>query len=142
MTAAAAPAGATAPGWTLLPHTADLRLALRARTLTELYAVAAAAFRQLLVGSSPVQAIEERQLDLPAAEPERFFRFVRELLYLYDAEGFLPAEVVAGPVPRVRGERFDPQRHVAERQVKALTRHGFDLRHDAAGYRAELLLDV
>jgi SHS2 domain-containing protein len=131
----------------MLPHTADLRLAVHAASLDALYPAAAAAVRSVLVGESPVAAAEERRLELDAAggplEPaERFFRFVRELLYLYDCEGFLPARVAAGSPVRVLGERFDPRRHTAERQVKALTRHGFDLRREGAGYTAELLFDI
>jgi SHS2 domain-containing protein len=133
----------SAAAFEVLPHTADLRVAMRATSLEALYAAAGETVRRLLVGDSPVVESEEREVVLANDEPgERFFRFVRELLFLYDSEGFLPARIVPGAPVRVLGERFDPLRHTAERQLKAVTRHGFELRREAGGYRAELLFDV
>jgi SHS2 domain-containing protein len=127
----------------ILPHTADLRVAIRAGTLDDLHVAAGAMVRCLLVGDSPVAEREERQLDDGGDEPaERLFRLVRELLFLYDCDGFVPGRVLPGSPVRVLGEPFDPRRHTPERQLKALTRHGFELCHDAAGWRAELLFDV
>ncbi len=132
-----------ASAFEVLPHTADLRVAMRAASLEALYVAAGETVRRLLVGDSPVVESEEREVVLAGDDPgERFFRFVRELLFLYDSEGFLPARVVPGAPARVLGERFDPARHAAERQLKAVTRHGYELRREAGGYRAELLFDV
>jgi len=133
-------------GHELLPHTADLRAALWAADLPGLYDQAAEQVRQILVGASPVAPREERLVACAGDDDaERFFRFVRELLYLYDTEAFLPARVVAGgsgAPPRVAGERFDAARHVSERQVKAVTRHGYRFRRSPAGYEAELVFDL
>jgi SHS2 domain-containing protein len=68
---------------------------------------------------------------------------VRELIYLFDAESLLPAAVrLEGGEAVVTGERFDPARHVPERQVKALTRHRFRFERTSAGLRAELVFDL
>lgn len=137
-----------------LPHTADLRAVIGAAGIEELYDEAVRLVRDVLVGDSPVRPSQTRDLALDAErEPECFFRFVRELLFLYDSEGFLPAEVELGthtlldgaapPGPiRVVGEHFDAERHHSERQVKALTRHEFSLEHQDDGYRAVLLFDL
>jgi SHS2 domain-containing protein len=62
--------------------------------LASLYQSAADLVREILVGSSVVASGEERCLAVEGADDgERFFRFVRGLLYLYDCEGFLPARV-------------------------------------------------
>jgi len=128
---------------TLLAHTADLRAELAAVDERALYAEAVALVRELLVGGSPV---EEREVVRIAPEgddaAERFFRFVRELVYLADAQSFLPASVRVDGGIVVRGERFDASRHVAERQIKALTRHHFTYRRGAQGVRAELVFDL
>jgi SHS2 domain-containing protein len=149
---------------TFLPHTADLRAGVSGADLASLYQSAAELVREILVGGSAVAAAEQRQLAVAGAgEAERFFRFVRELLFLYDCEGFLPARVAltAGHAARsgrggsagsggsrggggvtVCGERFDPARHTSERQAKALTRHGYRFERTPAGYQAELLFDL
>ena len=76
------------------------------------------------------------------ARSERFFRFVRELFYLFDVELLLPAEVAGSGPWQVGGEGFDAMRHTVEHQVKALTRHGYRYERGPAGYRAELVLDL
>lgn len=131
-------------GFEILPHTADLRAITRARDLAGLYESAAALLRAIVVGDSPVEERESHEIEIeePGSE-EGYFRFVRELLFLYDAEAFLPARVELGQRVRVWGERFAADRHHSERQVKALTRHGYRLTRDPErGYRAELLFDL
>jgi SHS2 domain-containing protein len=130
--------------YTLLPHDADVRAALSAPDLPALHASAVDLVRTLLVGGCAVAEREERQIE-PAVddEPERFFRFVRELLYLNDTEGFLPAGIrLSDGAITVRGECFDPQRHTVEHQVKALTRHGYGLSRSESGYEAQLVFDL
>lgn len=127
----------------LLAHDADLRAELVAADEEELYAEAVALVRELLVGASPVAEREERRVEIgPADEAETFFRFVRELVYLADAESFLPASVRTDGEVRVRGERFDPERHVAERQLKAVTRHAFRFRRSPGALRVQLVFDL
>lgn len=128
----------------LLPHTADLRAALAASSLDELYASSVALVREIIVGRSSVRTVQQRLIPWQVADPsERFFRFVRELLYLYDTEGFIPGTSrVEGHGVIVGGERFDPDRHESHHQIKALTRHGFAFERRADGYRAELVFDL
>jgi SHS2 domain-containing protein len=128
----------------LLAHTADLRAELSAPDFAALSAEAAALVRELCVGASAVEAREERRFALEGGDDaERFFRFVRELLYLADAERFLPAGcTLALGEARVAGERFDPTRHVAERQLKALTRHRYRFERTESGLAAELVFDL
>lgn len=129
----------------LLAHTADLRAVVEGADRESLYQSAVDLVRELVVASSPVAAREERRLELSGGddEEERFFRFVRELVYLNDSERFLPASVRLGEPLTVEGERFDSERHRAERQLKAVTRHGYRLeRPSAGGYRAELVFDL
>lgn len=130
-------------GYRLLPHTADLRVAIEAPDLPGLYQAAVDMVRAVLVGASPVAPAAERTLALAAPDDaERFFRFVRELLYLYDVEGFLPASVILSEPLRVWGEAYDPDRHLSEHQVKAVTRHGYVFRIEPDGIYAELVLDL
>ena len=94
----------------LLAHTADLRAELEAADFDALCAEAVALVREILVGESPVLPRAERFVKLEGTEEgERFFRFVRELVYLADAEGFLPASCACSDGGfRVAGEPFDP----------------------------------
>lgn len=131
-----------------LAHSADLGARLEASSLEGLYAAAVDLVRDAVVGASPVEAVEALDIPLaPTDDAERLFRFVRELVFLYDAEGFLAARVEPRPDAdgagvRLWGERFDAARHHSERQIKALTRHGYRLERGPDGYRAEVLFDL
>jgi SHS2 domain-containing protein len=127
----------------LLPHTADLAAELDAPNLDSLCGEAVSLVRELLVGESVVEARARRFVPFDGTDDaERFFRFVRELIYLADAEGFLPAGCAVSPAGvELVGERYDPNRHLAERQIKALTRHQYRFERDG-GVRAEVVFDL
>jgi SHS2 domain-containing protein len=128
----------------LLAHTADLRAELAAADFAALCGEAAALVRELLVGSSVVAPRERRVVVLAGDdEGERFFRFVRELVYLFDAHRFLPAAVrVSAGAVELAGEPLDAARHVVERQLKAVTRHQYRYERAPDGLRAELVFDL
>jgi len=124
----------------LVPHTADIAVELVAPDEAGLRAAGIDALRDLLVGSSPVQALVERPIEPQGRDvAERLVRFLEEALYLYSTEQFVPAQ--AGPAG-VLGEPFDPTRHAALREVKAVTYHGATVRRDSVGLTATLVLDV
>jgi SHS2 domain-containing protein len=98
------------------------------------------ALRELLVGSSPVRLLEQRPIEPQGQDvAERLVRFLEEALYLYAAERFVPGR--AGPAG-VLGEPFDPARHTALREVKAVTYHGAAVRRNRAGLTVTLVFDV
>ena len=75
-------------------------------------------------------------------EDERFFRFVRELVYLSDADGFVPAVLTCVAPLSVSGETFDDRRHVVEHGIKAVTRHQYRFDVGPHGYHAEVVFDL
>lgn len=123
-----------------IPHTADVAVELIAADEAGLREAGVEALRELLVGESPVRALAERPIEPRGADAaERLVNFLREVLYLYDAERFVPAR--AGPAG-VFGEPFDPARHRAEPEVKAVTFHGAEVRLEPSGLRATIIFDV
>lgn len=129
---------------TLLAHTADLAAEIGGADLAELYREGTALVREILVAQSVVEPRQARRIALAGDDDgERLFRYLRELVYLADAESFLPAAVsLEGAEATVEGERFDAARHVAQRQLKALTRHQFALTRDDGGYRCRMVFDL
>ena len=123
-----------------VPHTADVAVELRAPSETGLYQAGIDALRELLVGASPVAAREERPVARRGADAtEQLIHFLGDALYLYDTERFIPVRVTPAGLA---GERFDPARHHAQREVKAVTRHGAAVRADRRGWRATIVFDV
>jgi len=132
-----------------LPHTADIRIGFEAATFGALLQEGLVALRRLLAGESAVEPRESRPFAIPHGDPaDLFLGFLRELLFLAATEGFLPARVdliedgASGIRGTLTGERIDPQRHEAQPEVKAITRHGFLVERREGGWYAEVVFDV
>jgi len=96
-----------------------------------------------------VRPREDRAVSASAEDaPSLVVAFLSELLLLEQTEEFLVRDVrvrtVGNPptalVASVSGERFDPARHTARTEVKAVTYH--DLVFDPARGRARVIVDI
>lgn len=132
-----------------LPHTADIRAAIEAPSLQAVLTDAVRLVRVLCVGESPVDTAEERGIAVTGGDAaEVLYYLLRELLYHFAADRFVPAVArfdqvtPTGAVARVAGERFDPDKHEVQPEVKAVTRHGLFLDEIEQGWRAEVVFDV
>ncbi len=132
-----------------LEHTADAGIVVYARTLPELFELAARGMCALMVEPDSVQ---EREAWRVAAEggdlAALLAAWLEELLFLADVRcacfhSFL-VESVEGHQMRasVRGERLDPARHALGVGVKAVTHHGLEVCAVTGGYRARVLFDI
>jgi SHS2 domain-containing protein len=136
-----------------LPHTADLRAEIAAATLRETLEEAGAAVRELLAGQSEVASRETQAISVSGTdESELLLAFLRALFALYHEGRFLPSRVELANVTSangafnvsgtVHGEPFDATRHEAQPEVKAVTRHGLNVRRAGDGWVAEVVFDV
>ncbi len=132
-----------------LPHTADIKVAIEATSFEELLADATVIVRGLLAGERGVETREERRVTATGAGPsEVLLRYLQELLYLFDTEGFLPATVDTDRLTgneaatRVGGEVYDRARHEHQPEVKAVTRHGLRVERRGDAWYAEVVFDV
>ena len=122
-------------------HTADAAVELEAPDEAGLRAAGVAALRELLVGDSPVAGTSERPIATSGHDvADRLISYLREVLYLYDTERFVPAEATR---EGVQGEPFQEGRHQAVREVKAVTYHGVEVRQGKDGLlRANVVFDL
>jgi SHS2 domain-containing protein len=132
-----------------LPDTADIKVAFEAETVDELLVEATVVMRGLLAGESPVQGREEREVAISGVDAtETFLGFLRELLYEFSTDGFLPVTLAVDYASeteirgRVAGERFDPTRHETQPEVKAVTRHHLQVERRGDSWHAEVVFDV
>ncbi|PIQ83620.1 MAG: archease [Candidatus Omnitrophica bacterium CG11_big_fil_rev_8_21_14_0_20_63_9] len=130
-------------------HTADIGIRAEAPTLGELLVRMAQGLTELLVEQSHIEAIEERAVRLEAPDATSLLlAWLKELLYWFSAEGFLPSRYEltdVGPTSLrgvVRGERFDPQRHQQGREVKAITRHLLRVEERGGRWHGEVIVDI
>ena len=92
---------------------------------------------------------EERAVSASASDPPALVvAYLSELLMLEARDRFVVREIHARPIGRpptaiiasVRGEAFDPARHPARTEVKAVTFHGLVL--DLERGRARVIVDI
>lgn len=131
------------------PHTADVGIRAEGRTLAELFAQMARGVVELIAENSPLMPQEERAVSLTAADaPSLLIAWLNEVLFWFSADRFLPVAYdglqVTGTTVRgrVRGERFDPARHVQGREVKAVTRHALKVEARDGAWHGEVIVDI
>ena len=133
----------------VLEHTADVGFEAFGATREEVFANAG---RALLFLITDLEGIEPRDcvgIHLQGSDPPSLMvNWLSEILYLYDAEGWLFRDFeLAGLTERsaagvARGEKFDRGRHQVKLLVKAITYHQLALEETADGWRAQVYVDI
>lgn len=136
----------------LIDHTADVGLKVRADDLDDLFRTAAEAlFDYIVTNRDAVQPSESDSISLSASDPgELLVAWLNELIFLSETRHRLYTRFdlrVLDDGTRLEasalGERLDPTRHILDHEVKAVTRHDFDLHLDQNNrWSAFLILDI
>jgi SHS2 domain-containing protein len=136
-------------------HTADVGLEVRGESLEDLLATAAQAVFSVIIEAGPsaveteAEVLAEAETGARAEWEDIFVVWLQELLYRFEMEHLVPLKfdfAEAGPA-RVRARvgfgRFDPKRHRAGTEVKAVTYHELAVREEPGGaWSARFILDV
>ncbi len=142
--------GAPPKGVRFLEHTADTAVEVRASSLEECFARAAAGMFAVFVGPAGRGAeMESIAVDVTAPNPaELLVSWLEELLYLSEVRGLaLQAFTVSrlGPdrvVGCAQGARFGPDAAAAGPVVKGVSRHDLQLRRSGGRWLARVIFDV
>jgi SHS2 domain-containing protein len=142
-------AGGLPEGVRILEHPADIGIEARGSTSVEAFGRAAAALLSLVVDPSTVASREQRRVSVQAADREQLlFRWLSEVLYLYDGAGFVSKEVqVTAWTPTslealLTGEPFRPGKHITRTDIKAVTYHQLSVWQDADGWGVRVYVDI
>lgn len=130
-------------------HTADMGMRVEAEDLPELFTQSALGMFNLI---APLGQFKGRDtldvlLEAPNLE-ELLWKWLRELHYLFSTQKivfteFEYRELIEKRVWGVcRGDYFDPKKHSSEREIKAVTHHGFQVVRDRGGLKAEVIFDI
>jgi SHS2 domain-containing protein len=139
-----------APWYQFLDHTGDIGILARAPTHEGLYSVATRALFDVIADVHQIEPREKVPVRATGAvdREDLVVRFLSELLFLHDARGWLFCDATIRKLTdetveaEAVGEPFDPDRHVIERQVKAVTYHHLLLSEDRDGWSLRLVLDL
>ncbi len=136
-------------------HTADVGLEVRGRDFGDVLATAADAVFDQALEDRPAQTAATETVDVRcdpdlAPDPaEVLVAWLQELLFRFEMDHLVPVAVDVqeadgeGVRARVGFGRFDPARHAARLEVKAVTYHGLQVEERRDGsWRARLILDV
>lgn len=133
----------------VVAHTADVGVQIHAASLAGLLEDAGRGLFEVIAGD--LGRIEPRVAErfiIAGGDPTWLLvDWVSELHAAFELRRMLYAEfaVTLGPAgldATVRGEPYAPGRHSLAHEVKAVTLHGLDVRHDLTGWEATLILDV
>jgi len=136
------------PGYRLTPHTSEVGIAAWGDTLAEAFEEAARALVAVTFDPRTVRIRETREVAVEAERPDRLLvRFLNEIVYLIDAEGFVPArarvELADGRLrAQLRGrvaDSYRPKRRGP--QVKAVTYHGLEV-DPGPPWRVRVVVDI
>lgn len=138
-----------ATGYEFFDHTADVGIRAEGRTLSELFVQIARGLAELIAEDSQLEPQETRSLTLSAEEPSLLlWKWLDELLVWFSTDRFLPVEFQMEEVTAtslkaaVRGNRFDPARHVQGREVKAITRHRLAVEQRNGVWHGQVIVDI
>ena len=130
-------------------HTADVGLRIRGATLEELFAEAGCALFSLIAGRlDRVQAKQRFDLRVAGSQHDYLlFDWLNELLYLFESRSVICSRFEVRLDPEglsavAWGEPLDPQRHLPEHEVKAITYHGLRVEPSDDGWLAEVIVDI
>jgi SHS2 domain-containing protein len=133
-------------------HTGDIAVALRGRSLAELFGDAAAAFTESITALDGVEPKRPEEVDVDAPELDLLLvDFLSELLYRFDTRGWLTrfAELEVHEKDggwslqgTLRGERLEPARHPVKVLIKAVTYHGLQVGKTDGVWTARVVFDI
>lgn len=131
--------------------TADEGMELVANSLEELFAMAVKGFLTILFGEDarPVNPVETRKVEVECKERTGMLvGMVNELIYLFDAHGWVPCRAIRVEVleDRLRvvlqGEPYDPHIHSQPAGIKAATYHKAAVYQQDEIWHGKLVLDI
>jgi len=133
----------------ILEHTADIGFEAFGSTRRDVFRNAALALMHLMVDLESIAPREMKRLGAEASDmPGLLVNWLNEILYLFDAEGWLFCDVEFDALTErsltsvARGEKFDRRKHQVKLLVKAVTYHQLDLRETGEGWRAQVYVDI
>ena len=136
-------------GFEYFDHTADMGLRVQAEDLEELFTQSALGMFNLMVPVDSFKAEDALDVLLKAeGVDELLWKWLRELHYLFSTQKLVFKKFEFSELNEkvvwatCWGEYFDPKKHSSEREVKAVTHHGFKVEKNGKGWTAEVIFDL
>jgi SHS2 domain-containing protein len=133
----------------ILEHPSDLGIEAHGKSMDELFRNMALGLMSVIAGKSKIQTSEHREVFIPAIDRENLLvRWLTEILYLYEANKFLTADVRFESLSdtslkaTVLGERYDVLKHTLKLDVKAITYHQLKIYEKDGRWIGRIFVDI
>lgn len=136
---------------TPLDHTADVGFRMEAESLEGLFQAALKGLLQVMFLNPPQGGRRRRRVVLEAEDLETLLvRYLNELIYLIQTQGFVPGRAQMKLEAREGGYRLQAtlfgepwqEGFGFQGEVKSATFHGLTVRQEGGRWRAQVILDV
>ena len=133
----------------IIDHTGDIGIVMYGGDLRELFLNAGRAFFSLITYLNRIRSTSAHTIVLTSDNlDELMVTWLGELLYLFDAQGMLFKKFdleevhTHGLKAVVRGESFQPERHVIKREIKAVTYHQVKVEKKGEKWEGRIIFDL
>ncbi len=137
---------------------ADVAFKATGKNLEELFTECALATTEVMIEVNDIETSVEKDIDISVSGDNKIhtiekllFDFLSEIVYLKDTEILVFSEYdikISGDDKnlklsgKIRGERIDPDKHIVITDVKAVTMHKFEVKHENNIWEALVVLDI
>ena len=135
--------------YTLLDHTADLRIRVSGTDPADLFKNTGLALFDLITTPDRLVPREVIEVAVTGDDPaDLMVNFLRELLYLWTGNEKLVKLIDIADISdttvsaRVSTDRYQPEHHEILHEIKAVTYHQIEVGRAAGGWQAKVVFDV
>jgi SHS2 domain-containing protein len=132
-----------------ISRSSDLAVKVFGASQADLFANSGFALFDLLTQIDKVGVSEHLTLEVEGVDRDDLMvNWVRELLYLYQGSGYLLKEFAVKEVKdnyirgEVSGEKFDPDRHEIQREIRAVSAHQSRMEKTGNQWTAQVVLEL
>ncbi len=136
-----------------LNHPSDVYVEVRAKSLEEALALSGMAVYEVMTDVSRVRRRDKVEVTVEGLDLySLLYNWLEELIYLFDAKGFLGSEVKVKGVAEsdngfrleavILGEKYDAERHESKTAIKAATYHLMEIKKENDEYVVRFVLDI
>lgn len=133
----------------LIPHAADICIEVEEPTLKKLFDKAASAVTEQMVGIDRINKKITKDIAIIAQDKDLLLVYwLQEILYHFYVHGliYIGSKIKklnnVGFKAEVVFNRFNPEEHVAKREIKAVTYHDIHIKKIGKKYRVKFVIDV
>lgn len=136
-----------------LDHTADIKFQAYGKTQEEVFENAALAMFNVIIDTEKVSGDTAREIFLKSPDLESLLvDWLSELLYIFEVDEIVFREFRVEKIreeegeylikAQALGEKYYPESHPFETEIKAVTYNQLEITKDADGWKAQIVVDI